>query len=146
MYANSWQGSLTCMILSKKYCIFEAGYLDVLMSDISKMEAPCSSYKEGISSIDAMDDSLSDKVGIEHFFGDEATIQRIPVNDVTLTPLQEEPEDPELANLFMEGNSDNAALSPEVRMTQYKTKTRGLPTSKDLEKLEGIWKKVLCNT
>uniref|UniRef100_A0A803N4Y5 RNA helicase n=1 Tax=Chenopodium quinoa TaxID=63459 RepID=A0A803N4Y5_CHEQI len=124
--------------------IFDLGELNMFMSDIAKMEAPCSVYnKEGNSNIEAMADSLFDKVGMENCSRDEATVQNIPFNEVE--PLQEESEDIELCNIFMEGDSSNAALTAEVVMKQNKARTRGLPTSKDLEKLEGIWKKVLCD-
>ncbi|XP_021743071.1 DExH-box ATP-dependent RNA helicase DExH7, chloroplastic [Chenopodium quinoa] len=120
--------------------IFDLGELNMFMSDIAKMEAPCSVYnKEGNSNIEAMADSLFDKVGMENCSRDEATVQNIPFNEVE--PLQEESEDIELCNIFMEGDSSNAALTAEVVMKQNKARTRGLPTSKDLEKLEGIWKK-----
>lgn len=131
------------MILSKNCCTFEAGEYDVHLSDIVNMEASCSLHEDGNSSSEAMAGSLIDKVEMEHCFSDDLAVHSIPVNDATAS--QEELDDTELGSFFMEDDSNNAALPPEVLTVQSKARSRDLPTSKDLEKLEGIWKKVLCN-
>lgn len=122
---------------------FEAGEYDVLMSEISNTEACCSVYEEYNSSLDALADPLIGKVEMEHCFKDEVAEQSITVNDVAAS--QEDGEDTELGNLFIEDDSFIAALPLQVSMTQNKVRVKDKPASKDLEKLEGIWKKVLCN-
>lgn len=124
-----------------KHCNFEAGESDIFLSDIGAVKPPDFGYNKDNTSIDAIDDSSTHKVGVEHCFKDEVTVKNNPVNEVTAF---EEPGETELGNFFMEGDSSNAALPPEVLMFQNKAKARVLPTSKDLEKLEGIWKKVIC--
>ena len=111
------------------------------MSDISNMKAPCSVDDKQNYSTDAMDDSSICKVDMEHCSKDEVTVKNILVDKVAA--VEEESEDTELGNFFMEDDSSNVALPPEVLMIQSKARTRAFPTSKDLEKLEGIWKKVL---
>ncbi|KAL2904576.1 DExH-box ATP-dependent RNA helicase DExH7 chloroplastic [Bienertia sinuspersici] len=113
------------------------GEYDVLISDIGNMEAPCAVYKEDNSGIDAMIHPLIDKVEMENVFRDEVTGQSMTVNDVVTS--QEGLDDIEIGNFFLEDGSNNAALPPV--MIQTKARARGLPTNKDLEKLEGIWKK-----
>ncbi|XP_057251460.1 DExH-box ATP-dependent RNA helicase DExH7, chloroplastic isoform X4 [Beta vulgaris subsp. vulgaris] len=115
------------------------GEYDVLMSEISNTEACCSVYEEYNSSLDALADPLIGKVEMEHCFKDEVAEQSITVNDVAAS--QEDGEDTELGNLFIEDDSFIAALPLQVSMTQNKVRVKDKPASKDLEKLEGIWKK-----
>ncbi|XP_057542821.1 DExH-box ATP-dependent RNA helicase DExH7, chloroplastic [Amaranthus tricolor] len=119
--------------------ISSLGESDRLMSDISNMKAPCSVDDKQNYSTDAMDDSSICKVDMEHCSKDEVTVKNILVDKVAA--VEEESEDTELGNFFMEDDSSNVALPPEVLMIQSKARTRAFPTSKDLEKLEGIWKK-----
>lgn len=59
--------------------------------------------------------------------------------------LDGKPEDMELGDLFLEESSLDQVLPSEVLEVQKKEKFRELCSEKNLEKMEGIWKKVLCS-
>ncbi|KAM7478823.1 hypothetical protein LguiA_027036 [Lonicera macranthoides] len=63
----------------------------------------------------------------------------VPSNDATA--LEEESGDVELGNFFLEDASSAEVLPPEVVKLQKKEKMRELLSGKNLEKLEGFWKK-----
>lgn len=50
--------------------------------------------------------------------------------------------DVELGGFFIEDAPSNEALPPEVLQLQHKQKLQELTNAKNLEKLEGFWKKV----
>lgn len=66
----------------------------------------------------------------------------VPSNDATA--LEEESGDVELGNFFLEDASSGEVLPPEVVKLQKKEKMRELLSAKNLEKLEGFWKKVFA--
>ncbi|XP_015580752.1 DExH-box ATP-dependent RNA helicase DExH7, chloroplastic isoform X1 [Ricinus communis] len=55
--------------------------------------------------------------------------------------LEDETADMELGGFFMEDATSNEALPPEVLELQKKEKMKKLSSEKNLEKLDGIWKK-----
>lgn len=57
--------------------------------------------------------------------------------------IEDDAGDVELGGLFFEDAASNEALPPEVLELQKKEKMRELSSGKNLEKLDGIWKKVL---
>lgn len=59
--------------------------------------------------------------------------------------LDGKPDDIELGDLFLEESSLDQVLPPEVFEVQKKEKIRELCSEKNLEKMEGIWKKVICS-
>ncbi|KAL7205791.1 hypothetical protein ACSBR2_018665 [Camellia fascicularis] len=66
--------------------------------------------------------------------------EQSPVS-VPLQALEEESGDVELGSFFLEDVSPGDVLPPEVVEIQKKEKMRELASGKNLEKLEGIWKK-----
>ncbi|KAK2966090.1 hypothetical protein RJ640_025586 [Escallonia rubra] len=63
----------------------------------------------------------------------------VPVQDVN--PLEQESGDVELGDFFLESASSDGLLPPEAVKIQKKEKIGKLSTAKNLEKLEGIWRK-----
>ena len=61
--------------------------------------------------------------------------------------VEDESGDIELGNLLFEDSLPNEVIPSEVMKLQKKEKIRELSSGKNLEKLEGIWKKVVfvCN-
>ncbi|KAF2319938.1 hypothetical protein GH714_020738 [Hevea brasiliensis] len=57
------------------------------------------------------------------------------------TVIEDEAGDMELGDFFFEDAASNEALPPEVLELQKKEKMRELSSGKNLEKLDGIWKK-----
>lgn len=57
--------------------------------------------------------------------------------------LEGKSDDVELGDFFLEGSSSDQVLPPEVLELQKKEKIRELWSEKNLEKMEGIWKKVI---
>ncbi|KAJ6715514.1 hypothetical protein OIU85_026960, partial [Salix viminalis] len=55
--------------------------------------------------------------------------------------VSEESEDVEIGNFFIDDASSNDVLSPEILELQKREKKRELCSEKNLEKLDGIWKK-----
>lgn len=58
---------------------------------------------------------------------------------------EDELRDVEIGDFFLEDAASNEALPPEVLELQKKEKLRELYSEKNLEKLDGIWKKVLIS-
>ncbi|KAJ8421849.1 hypothetical protein Cgig2_014899 [Carnegiea gigantea] len=118
--------------------IFGAGISDqVLMSEIDKMEIPgstqdkCNSTSDLRIGGDEVEDCFRDNVGVN---STSITVKEKEASD-------EEPDNTELGSFFAEDDPSNEVLPPEVLKIQNKGKARRVPTGKDLEKLEGIWKK-----
>lgn len=109
----------------------------VLMSEIDKMEIPgstqdkCNSMSDLRIGGDEVDDCFRDSVGVN---STSITVKEKEASD-------EEPDNTELGSFFAEDDPSNEVLPPEVLKIQNKGKARRVPTGKDLEKLEGIWKK-----
>ena len=67
-------------------------------------------------------------------------------SDVTVQETnvgEEESEDVEIGNFFSEDSPLNEGLSPEIHKLQKKEKLREMLSENNLEKLSGIWKKVV---
>ncbi|KAJ9552389.1 hypothetical protein OSB04_016434 [Centaurea solstitialis] len=63
----------------------------------------------------------------------------VPSHDGTV--VDEDSEDIELGDMFLEDSSSGQVLHPEIVELQKKEKMKELTSEKNLEKLEGIWKK-----
>lgn len=59
------------------------------------------------------------------------------------TVADEDPGDIELGDMFLEDSSSSQVLHPDIVELQKKEKMKELTSEKNLEKLEGIWKKVM---
>ncbi|KVH88553.1 Helicase, C-terminal, partial [Cynara cardunculus var. scolymus] len=66
----------------------------------------------------------------------------VPSHDGTV--VDEDSEDIELGDMFLEDSSSGQVLHPEIVELQKKEKMKELTSEKNLEKLEGTWKKVMC--
>lgn len=58
----------------------------------------------------------------------------------------EELEDVEIGNFFLEDVETNSDVARELLKLEKKEKMRELSSGKNLEKLDGIWKKVICDS
>jgi len=75
---------------------------------------------------------------------------KVGVNSTSITVkekevLDEDLDNTELGSFFVEHDPSNEVLPAKVMKIQNKGKARSVPTGKDLEKLEGIWRKVLLS-
>lgn len=96
----------------------------------------------------------------EEVHADEITVDRIdeehcssihfPVNSTLSSELaqgkiiaEEESIDVEIGNFFLEDGPSGEVLPPEVLELQKRERMREISSEKNLEKLDGIWKKVV---
>lgn len=91
------------------------------------------------------DESLYDRNLVEISNSKEHPIK--PISSSVVTEEKVVPEDDsgdlELGGFFTDDAVSNDALSPQIVELQKKEKLREFCSAKNLEKLEGIWKKVL---
>lgn len=99
----------------------------------------------GSAFVSHVDESIVDGNDMELCVSKEssvkATLSDEPVQEKFLT--EEESPDVELGNFFSEDGPLNEGLSLEAHKLQQKIKMREMLSDKNLEKLVGIWKKVL---
>ncbi|KAF9690290.1 hypothetical protein SADUNF_Sadunf01G0180100 [Salix dunnii] len=105
-------------------------------------------HLEAITSFDVEGDStiVIESIVDENHLESSSSIG-FPLNPVpSSVPLDgeivsEESEDVEIGNFFIDDASSNDILSPEILELQKREKKRELCSEKNLEKLDGIWKK-----
>ncbi|XP_076959181.1 DExH-box ATP-dependent RNA helicase DExH7, chloroplastic-like [Bidens hawaiensis] len=97
-----------------------------------------------IAGEDGCIESTVDQVGPQD---NEKVTDNCSTEDVSLSvPSQDADEDSgdiELGDMFLEDSSSGQVLPPEIVEMQKKEKMKELTSEKNLEKLEGIWKKVM---
>ncbi|KAG5229327.1 ATP-dependent RNA helicase [Salix suchowensis] len=121
--------------------------LQRVFEDMFSTSAPCE-HPEAITSFDVEGDStivIESIIDENHLESSSST--GFPLNSVpSSVPLDgeivsEESEDVEIGNIFLDDASSNDVLSPEILELQKREKKRELCSEKNLEKLDGIWKK-----
>lgn len=125
--------------------------LQRVFEDMFSTSTPCE-HPEAITSFDVEGDStiVIESIIDENHLESSSSIG-FPLNPVpSSVPLDgeivsEESEDVEIGNFFMDDASSNDVLSPEILELQKREKKRELCSEKNLEKLDGIWKKVLMS-
>lgn len=101
--------------------------------------SPCK-QSEGVYA----DDLIVDESDTEH----SGSIYS-PVNSTPIVPVQgkivaeEESTDVEIGNFFLEDGPSADVPPPEILELQKKERMREMSSEKNLEKLDGIWKKVV---
>lgn len=80
------------------------------------------------------------KIVAENCSEDEGILLSVPSKDGN--DADEDSGDIELGDMFLEDSSSGLVLHPEIVEMQKKEKMKELTSEKNLEKLEGIWKKV----
>uniref|UniRef100_A0A6N2M934 RNA helicase n=1 Tax=Salix viminalis TaxID=40686 RepID=A0A6N2M934_SALVM len=121
--------------------------LQSVFEDMFSTSTPCE-HPEAITSFDVEGDStiVIESIIDENHLESSSSIG-FPLNPVpSSVPLDgeivsEESEDVEIGNFFMDDASSNDVLSPEILELQKREKKRELCSEKNLEKLDGIWKK-----
>lgn len=73
----------------------------------------------------------------------EFPLQPIPSVEPVQEKTEDEPADVELGGFFSEDALFGDTLAPEILELQKKEKMRELCSDKNIEKLDGIWKKVM---
>ncbi|XP_019434912.1 PREDICTED: DExH-box ATP-dependent RNA helicase DExH7, chloroplastic [Lupinus angustifolius] len=108
--------------------------------DCSKEESPCDA--EGyLANVLPSDGTTIDRSDIEHHsIEDNFAKSNLPVLDVEKDSAEGEAVDIELGDFFLEGVPSNETLPPDILQVQMQEKTKRL-YEKNLDKLEGIWKK-----
>lgn len=113
--------------------------------DMFSTSTPCEHF-EAITSFDVEGDSTIESIVDENDLESSSSIG-FPLNPVPPSvPLEgeivsDESEDVEIGDFFIDDASPNDALSPGILEIQKREKMRELCSEKNLEKLEGIWKK-----
>ncbi|KAJ6928032.1 DExH-box ATP-dependent RNA helicase DExH7 [Populus alba x Populus x berolinensis] len=113
--------------------------------DMFSTSTPCE-HVEAITSFDVEGDSTIESIVDENDLESSSSIG-FPLNPVPPSvPLEgeivlDESEDVEIGDFFIDDASPNDALSPGILEIQKREKMRELCSEKNLEKLEGIWKK-----
>uniref|UniRef100_A0A6M2EC61 RNA helicase n=1 Tax=Populus davidiana TaxID=266767 RepID=A0A6M2EC61_9ROSI len=113
--------------------------------DMFSTSTPCE-HLEAITSFDVEGDSTIESIVDENDLESSSSIG-FPLNPVPPSvPLEgeivlDESEDVEIGDFFIDDASPNDALSPGILEIQKREKMRELCSEKNLEKLEGIWKK-----
>lgn len=99
----------------------------------------------GSAFVSHVDESIVDGNDVEFSSSIElpvkATLSGEPVKEKIVT--EEESPDVELGNFFSEDDPLNEDLSTEAHKLQQKQKMREMLSDKNLERLSGIWKKVV---
>ncbi|KAJ6711302.1 hypothetical protein OIU79_007701 [Salix purpurea] len=121
--------------------------LQRVFEDMFSTSTPCE-HPEAITSFDVEGDStiVIESIIDENHLESSSSIG-FPLNPVpSSVPLDgeivsEESEDVEIGTFFMDDASSNDVLSPEILELQKREKKRELCSEKNLEKLDGIWKK-----
>ncbi|CAL0330726.1 unnamed protein product [Lupinus luteus] len=108
--------------------------------DCSKEESPCD--EEGyLANVLPSDGTTVDRSDIEHHSMEEYFAKsNLAVLDVEKDSAEGEAVDIELGDFFLEGVPSNETLPPDILQVQMQEKTKRL-YEKNLDKLEGIWKK-----
>lgn len=77
-------------------------------------------------------------------FSEDVSIQGVPLSVPSQdgSVVDDDSGDIELGDMFLEDSSSGLVLHPEIVELQKKEKMKELTSEKNLEKLEGIWKKV----
>lgn len=78
-----------------------------------------------------------------HEYSTNAASLSIPMHNGDA--LERESDDVELGDFFLEDCTSDQVLPPEVLELQKKEKMKELRSEKNLEKMEGIWKKVISS-
>lgn len=89
------------------------------------------------------DESLIDGKRTESCGSKEFAHQPIPSAVPIPEKTEDESDDVELGGFFLEDAPSSEVLPPEILELQKQEKMRELCSAKNLEKLEGIWKKVM---
>ena len=109
-------------------------------------------HPEAITSFDVEGDStiVTESIVDENHLESSSSIG-FPLNPIPSSVphdgeiVSEESEDVEIGNFFIDEASSNDILSSEIVELQKREKKRELCSEKNLEKLDGIWKKVLTS-
>jgi len=118
--------------------------------DMFSTSTPCE-HLEAITSLDVEGDSTIVESIVDENDLESSSSIGFPLNPVpSSVPLEgeivsEESEDVEIGDFFIDDASSNDALPPGISELQKREKMRELCSEKNLEKLEGIWKKVLTS-
>lgn len=123
--------------------------------DMVSTSTPCE-HLEAITSLDVEGDSTIVESIVDENDLESSSSIGFPLNPVpSSVPLEgeivsEESEDVEIGDFFIDDAlsndaSSNDALPPGILELQKREKMRELCSEKNLEKLEGIWKKVLTS-
>ncbi|KAI4298953.1 hypothetical protein L6164_032458 [Bauhinia variegata] len=109
--------------------------------DFSKEETPC--YTEGNSAtILPSDETTIDETDVKHDSLEETSVSSSSLGvQVVEKGSAEEAGDVELGGFFLEDAPSNEILPPDILKVQKQEKIRKLSEKKNLEKLDGIWKK-----
>ncbi|GFY88556.1 RNA helicase family protein [Actinidia rufa] len=124
---------------SSSFCAYE----DVSYSSMpSQQTEPVALWNEKCDTASVLH-AVESKLNVEVEGGCTSTDVSSEQNFVTVPvqALEEGPGDVELGNFFLEDASSSDIIPPEVVNLQKKEKVRELSSEKNLEKLEGIWKK-----
>ncbi|PNT42604.1 hypothetical protein POPTR_004G222900v4 [Populus trichocarpa] len=114
--------------------------------DMFSTSTPCE-HLEAITSLDVEGDSTIVESIVDENDLESSSSIGFPLNPVpSSVPLEgeivsEESEDVEIGDFFIDDASSNDALPPGILELQKREKMRELCSEKNLEKLEGIWKK-----
>ncbi|KAF1887143.1 hypothetical protein Lal_00040740 [Lupinus albus] len=108
--------------------------------DCSKEESPCDA--DGyLANVLPSDGTIVDRSDIEHHSMEENVAKsNLSVLDLEKDSAEGEAVDIELGDFFLEGVPSNETLPPDILQVQMQEKTKRL-YEKNLDKLEGIWKK-----
>lgn len=110
--------------------------------NITEVDTSCSG-DGGIASAglgSEVEQQFADSI-ISYELPNEGDLSRAPFTDTST--LEGEPGDVELGNFFFEDSAIDGTLPPVVLELQKKERKKELLSGKNLEKLEGIWKKVV---
>lgn len=105
---------------------------------------PYSYSEDGSPFVVGADESTFDGNDVDFCGSKENSIKSSPSSPIQEKPAaEEESDDVELGGFFSEDAASNDVLLPEVLKLQKQEKMRKLYNEKNLEKLDGIWKKVI---
>ncbi|KAF3452627.1 hypothetical protein FNV43_RR03060 [Rhamnella rubrinervis] len=121
----------------------EATYVSSMTHEQSERKEDCN-VEGGLAFHSHADESTAtiEEDGMEYSSSKEVQVKCTPL-DVSIQEkiAEEDAEDVELGNFFLEDETSNEGLPPEVCNLQRKEKMRAVFSEKNLEKLEGIWRK-----
>jgi ATP-dependent RNA helicase DHX29 len=120
---------------------------DTIMSSMpysySEVKTLCN-VEDGSPFVVGADESTFDGNDVDCCSSKESAIKSSPSSPIQEKPaVEEESEDVELGGFFSEDTVSNDVLPPEVLKLQKQERMRKLYNEKNLEKLDGIWKKVI---
>ncbi|KAA8545478.1 hypothetical protein F0562_020262 [Nyssa sinensis] len=124
------------------YCASEEKSRDSMHNKHPDAVTLCSEEGILVSVVDAVESKVDGSVvesSSSKEFSTEHDPSSIPVQNII--DSKEESEDVELGDFFLEDASSGEVLPPEVVKLQKKEKMKELSSGRNLEKLEGIWKK-----